>query len=129
MTSMKALAHPYRYVLAAAASAAALAGGMLLPAAAASALSAATPLTPTITLVLSPATVDYGHQNVNASGTVTTSAGPVIGAAVTVSYVDVDGQSAGISLITGSDGSYSGTILSPETEAQQVTTSVAATSS
>src|SRR5215469_9673258 len=126
---MKASLHPYRRVLlAAAASVAALAGGMLPPTAA-SAQPADTSPTPTITLALSPATVDYGHQNVTASGTVTTSAGPVIGAAVTVSYVDVDGQSEQISLTTGDDGSYSGTILLPETAAQQVTASVAATSS
>src|SRR5215469_12340659 len=126
---MKASLHPYRRVLlAAAASVAALAGGMLPPTAA-SAQPADTSPTPTITLALSPATVDYGHQNVTASGTVTTSTGPDVGAAVTVSYVDVDGQSEGISLITGNDGSYSGTLLSPETAAQQVSASVAATSS
>jgi hypothetical protein len=129
MTSMKALARPYRRVLlAAAASVAALAGSLLGPAWA-SAQPAGTPLTPTVTLVLSPATVDYGHQSVTASGKVTTSAGPEVGAAVTVSYVDVDGRSAQISLITGNDGSFSGAILSPETAAQEVTAGVAATSS
>src|SRR5215472_16393773 len=97
---------PYRRVLlAAAAGVAALAGSVLLPAAA----SAQPADTPTITLVLTPATVDYGHQNVTASGTVTASGSPVVGAAVTVSYTDVDGQSEGISLTTGNDGSYSGT--------------------
>jgi hypothetical protein len=126
---MEPFARPYRRVLMAiAASAAALAGSLLGPAWA-SAQPAGTPVTRTITLALSPATVDYGHRNVTASGAVTTSAGPVVGAAVTVSYVDVDGQSAQISLITGNDGSYSGIMLSPETAAQQVTASVAATSS
>jgi len=107
-------------LLAAAAGAVALAGGVLLPAAA-SAQSAGTPATTTITLGLSPATVDYGHQNVTASGTVTTTAGPVAGATVTVSYVDIDQQFAQISLTTGTDGSYSGIIPDPETAAQTIT--------
>jgi hypothetical protein len=84
---------------------------------------------PAITLGLSPATVDYGHQSVTASGTVTASAGPVAGASVTVSYLDIAGQSAQISLTTGSEGGYSGTIPDPERAAQTVTASVAATSS
>ena len=126
---MKASSLWYRRpLLASAIGLAALAGSVLLPAAA-SAQPAGTPATTTVTLVLSPATVDYGHQSVIASGAVTTSAGPVAGAAVTVSYTDVDGQSEGISLVTGTDGSYSGTILDPETAAQQVTASVTATSS
>jgi len=126
---MKASLHRYRCVLVAAvAGVAALAGGLLLPAAA-SAQAAPGVVTPTITLVLSPTTVDYGHQNVTASGTVTTLAGPVAGAAVTVSYVDIDGQSAQVSLTTGTDGSYSGTIPDPETAAQTIAASVAATSS
>ncbi len=126
---MKISLSPYRRaLLTSAVSAAALLGGMLLPAAA-SAQPADTPVTPTITLALSPATVDYGHQNVTASGTVTTSAGPVAGATVTVSYLDADGQSAQISLASGKNGSYSGTILDPEMAAQEVTASVAATSS
>jgi len=126
---MRGLPHRYRYVLlAAAASVAVLAGGLLLPAAA-SAQPASTPATPKITLGLSPATVDYGHQNVTASGTVTTTAGPVASAAVTVSYVDIDGQPAQVTLTTGTDGSYSGTIPDPETAAQTVTAAVAATAS
>ena len=88
---MKFSLRPCRRVLmATGASVAALAGSLLLPAAA-SAQSVDTPVTPTITLALSPATVDYGHQSVTASGAVTTSAGPVAGATVSVSYVDVDG--------------------------------------
>jgi hypothetical protein len=79
--------------------------------------------------VLSPATVDYGHQNVTASGTVTTSGGPVAGAAVAVSYLDADGQDAQISLTGDTIGSYSGTIPDPEAAAQEVTATVAATSS
>jgi hypothetical protein len=123
------LLRSHRHVLlASAASLAALTGVLLVPAAA-SARSATTAATPAMTLAVSPATVDYGHQNVTASGTVTTSAGPVAGAAVTVSYLDVDGQSAQISLTTGTDGSYSGTIPDPQTAAQQVNASVAAASS
>lgn len=126
---MKLSLRPHRRVLlASAASVAALAGSVLLPAAA-SAQPADTPVTPTITLVLSPATVDYGHQTVTASGTVTTSTGSVAGAAVTVSYLDIDGQSVQVWLDTGNDGSYSGTIPDPELAPQQVTASVAATSS
>jgi len=126
---MRGLLHRYHYVLlAAAASVAVLVASVLLPAAA-SAQPATTSATPTITLELSPTTVDYGHQNVTASGTVTTSAGPVADATVTVSYVDIDQQGAQISLTTDSDGSYSGTIPDPETAAQTVTASVAATSS
>jgi hypothetical protein len=125
---MKTSWRRYRYVLlATAAGVAALAGSLVLPAAA-SAQPASTPATPTITLALSPATVDYGHQSVTASGTVTTSAGPVADAAVTVSYVDIDGQPAQVSLTTGSDGSYSGAIPDPEAAAQEVTATVAATS-
>jgi hypothetical protein len=119
----------HRHVLlASAAGLAALTGIVLVPAAA-SAQPAGTPAAATITLALSPATVDYGHQNITASGTVTTSTGPVTGATVTVSYMDIDHQSAQVSLTTGSDGSYSGTIPDPETAAQTVTASVAATSS
>lgn len=126
---MKALVHPRRHVLlATAASVAALVGGLLVPAAA-SAQPAGTPLMPTITLVLTPATVDYGHQIVTASGAVTTSAGPTIGATVTLSYTDVGGKPAQIALTTGNGGGYSGTIPDPDTAAQQVTASVAATSS
>src|SRR5215469_5782509 len=119
MTSMRALTPSYRRVLLAVAASVAALAGSLLGSAWASAQPAGTPLTPTVTLVLSPATVDYGHQSVTASGTVTTSAGPEVGAAVTVSYVDVDGQSAQIALTTGSSGSYSGTIPNPETKAQE----------
>jgi hypothetical protein len=120
------LLRSHRHVLlASAASLAALTTILLVPAAA----SAQPAGTPTITLALSPTTVDYGHQNVTASGTVTTSAGPVASAAVTVSYLDIDKQAAQISLTTGSDGRYSGTIPDPETAAQTVTASVAATSS
>ena len=119
----------HRHVLlACAASLAALTGILLVPAAA-SAQPAGTSATTTITLALSPATVDYRHQDVTASGTVATSAGPVEGATVTVSYVDIDQQFAQISLTTASDGSYSGTIPDPETAAQTVTASVEATSS
>jgi hypothetical protein len=119
---------PYRHVLlACTASVAASAGGVFLPAAA-SAQPAGTPATPTISLVLSPATVDYGHQSVTAWGTVSTPTGPVAGATVTVSYLDTDGQSVEISLTTGTDGGYSGAIADPEAAAQQVTASVAATS-
>jgi hypothetical protein len=126
---MKASLRPSRYVLlVAVAGVAALAGSLLLPAAA-SAQPAGAPVTPTVTLVLSPATVDYGHQSIAASGRVTTSAGPVADVTVTVSYVDVDQQFAQISLTTGTNGSYSGTIPDPETAAQEVTASVAATSS
>jgi hypothetical protein len=126
---MKASLRPYRHaLLLSSASVAALAGSVLLPAGA-SAQPAGTPVPPIITLVLSPATVDYGHQSVTASGTVTTSAGPVAGAAVTVSYLDIDHQTALISVTTGTNGSYSGTIPDPETAAQDVTASVAATSS
>jgi len=88
-----------------------LTGILLVPA---SAQPAGTAATATITLALSPATVDYGHQNVTASGTVSTSAGPVASAAVTVSYTDIDQQAAQISLTTGANGSYSGTIPDPE---------------
>jgi hypothetical protein len=119
----------HRHVLlASAASVAALTGILFVPASA-SAKPATTPATPTITLTLSPATVDYGNQSVTASGTVTTSAGPVAGAAVTVLYVNVNKQAAQLSLTTGTDGSYSGTIPDPETAAQTVTATVAATSS
>lgn len=118
-----------RYVLlAAAASVAVLAGGLLMPAAA-DAQTADTPVTPAITLVLTPPTADYGHQSVAASGTVTTSAGPLAGATITVGYMDIAQQFAQISLKTGSDGRYSGTIPDPETAAQTVTATVAATSS
>jgi len=115
-------------LLASAASLAALAGILLVPAAA-SAQPAGTAATSAITLALSPATVDYGHQNVTASGTVTTSAGPVASAAVAVSYTDIDGQSAQVLLTTGANGGYSGTIPDPEAASQTVTASVAATSS
>ena len=107
---------------------AALTGILLVPGVA-SAQSADAPVTPTVTLVLSPATIDYGHQTVTASGAVTTSSGPVTDAPVTVSYEDTFGQAAQISLTTGSDGRYSGTIPDPEAAAQDVTASVAATSS
>jgi len=115
-------------ILASAAGVATLTGFLLVPAAA-SAQPAGTAAASTITLALSPATVDYGHQNVTASGTVTTSAGPVADATVTVSYVDIDQQSAQVSLTTGTNGSYSGTIPDPETAAQTVTASVVGTSS
>lgn len=70
---MKISLRPYRRVLlASAASVAALVGSLLLPAAA-SGQAASSPVTPTITLMFSQATVDYGHQSVTASGTVTTS--------------------------------------------------------
>jgi hypothetical protein len=126
---MKVSLHPYRHVLLASiASVAALAGIVLLPAAA-SGQAAGTPVTPKITLVLSPTTVDYGHQSVTASGTVTTSGARSRGATVTVSYLDTVGQSAQISLTTGANGGYSGIIADPEAAAQQVTASVPATSS
>jgi hypothetical protein len=126
---MNGMIHSYRHVLLAAAAGVAALVGTVLLLAAASAQAAGTPVTPTITLVLSPTTVDYGHQSVTASGTVTTSGGPVAGATVTVSYLDIDGQSAQISLATGANGGYSGSIPDPEAAAQQVTASVAATSS
>ena len=126
---MKASCPRPRYVLVVAAAGIAALTGILLVPAAATAQPAGAAATPTITLVLSPATVDYGHQSVTASGTVTTSAGPVAGATVMVSYMDIDEQFAQVSLTTGSDGSYSGTIPDPETAAQTVTASVAATSS
>jgi hypothetical protein len=126
---MNGMMHSYRHVLlAAAAGVAALAGTVLLPASA-SAQAAGTPVTPTITLVLSPTTVDYGHQSVTASGTVTTSGGPVEGATVTVSYIDTEGQSAQISLPTGTNGGYTATIPDPDPAAQSVTAAVAATAS
>jgi hypothetical protein len=103
--------------------------GILLVPAAASAQPADAPVTPTVTLALSPATVDYGHQTVTASGTVTSSAGPVADATVTVSYEDIIGQAAQISITTGSHGGYAATIPDPETAPQDVTASVAATSS
>jgi len=123
------LLRSHRHILlASVASLAALTGVVLVPGAA-SAQPATSSATSTITLALSPATVDYGHQTVTASGAVTTSGSPVAGAAVTVSYVNIDGQSAQISLTTGTDGRYSGTIPDPETAAQAVTASIAATSS
>jgi hypothetical protein len=118
--------HPYRHVLLACiASVVALAGSLLLPAAA-SAQPAGATVTTAITLGLSPATVDYGHQSVTASGTVTNSGVPVAGAAVTVSYKDILGQAAQISVTTNSAGGYTGTIPDPETAAS-VTAAVAAT--
>jgi hypothetical protein len=119
----------HRHVLLASAAGLAASIAIVGVPAAASAQPATSPATPTITLALSPATVDYGHQSVTASGTVTTSAGPVTGAAVTISYEDTSSQAAQISLTTGTDGSYSGTIPDPETAAQTVTATVAATAS
>jgi hypothetical protein len=126
---MKASSPRYRRaLLASAAGVAALAGSLLLSAAS-TAQPAGSPVTPTITLVLSPATVDYGHQSVTVSGTVTTSGGPVAGAAVTISYEDNLSQTAHISVTTDSAGGYSGTIPDPEAAVQVITASVAATSS
>jgi hypothetical protein len=116
---MKSAWRRYRYVLVAtAAGVAALAGSLVLPAAA-SAQPASTSATPTITLTLSPTTVDYGHQTVIASGTVSTSAGPVSGEAVTISYTNAGDQPASIVTSTDASGSYdtsiTGLLAGPQT--------------
>ena len=111
------LLRSHHYVLLASAVGLAVLTGIVLVPAAASAQPAITPATPTISLALSPATVDYGHETVTASGTVTTSVDPVADAAVTVSYEDMAGRAAHISLTTGTAGSYSGTIPDPEAAA------------
>lgn len=105
-----------------------LAGVLLVPVTAQAATGAADPA-PTITIGLSPATLDYGHQVITVSGAVTAAANtPVVGADVGISYLNGAGQNAQLTVATDGSGDYSGNIIDPAPTDQVITATVAATS-
>jgi hypothetical protein len=99
--------------------------GLMLLVAAEPAGATASASTPTITIALSPATLDYGHQSIVVSGTVSTVPS---GTDVTVAYENSSGQSDQAVTATGASGAYQVTLTSLEPAAQDITATVAATS-
>ena len=113
-----------RFILSGTALLALLGAGFQVPA-----MASAAPAATSITITLSPAVLDYGHQATTVSGIVSTTSGPADNAAVTVSYQNASGQAAQLALTTDTNGGYAGTIADPQAAAQEVTASVAATAS
>jgi hypothetical protein len=82
--------------------------GLALVAATAAPAGAAT--TPTITITLSPTTIDYFHHTITVSGAVST---VPTGTEVTLACQDAEGQGGQVVAMTAADGSYGARITNP----------------
>ncbi len=114
-----------RFIAMGGAAATAVALGILLvPADALAAPGSATSDAGTVTIALSPATLDYHDQTITASGSVT----PAAATSVTVTYLDSADQATQLVVTSDASGDYEAIISNLEPTSQAITASTATAS-